>query len=250
MSNRNIDQEDWKNYYNQWKRRNEIPANWRVIEAINSVIDVRGKRILEVGSATGRDSIYLAKLGAKLYILDYIFQPLQLALQIGNGTGVKITPVQGNAFKLPFDDNTFDFVYSQGLLEHFRNPLKLILEQTRVLKPLGLLLIDVPQKYHIYTILKHILMALGKWTPGWETEFTIEQLQTLLRGADLDFVYSYGDWSNPSILIKSIKYLTGNDISNSQRKDSNIRLINRFRKSILALYTFQHIGIVGRKRGK
>lgn len=250
MSNRDINQENWKNYHNQWNQRTKTPANWRIIEAINSVTDIQSKRILEVGSATGKDNIYLAKSGAKAYILDYIPQPLQLASQIADRIGTKITPIQGDTFQLPFNDNSFDLVYSQGLLEHFREPLTLILEQKRVLKPSGLLLIDVPQKYHIYTILKHILMALGKWIPGWETEFTIGQLQNLLREADLDFVYSYGDWSNFSILRKSIKYLTGNEISNSQRKNSNIKLINRFRKSILALYTFQDIGIIGRKNGK
>ena len=43
----------------------------------------------------------------------------------------------GDAFALPFADGTFDVVFHQGLLEHFRNPDDLIAENARVLKPGG-----------------------------------------------------------------------------------------------------------------
>lgn len=50
-----------------------IPSNKEVVRQILSVFGgkVEKKRILEVGAGTGADSIYLAKLGADVYCLDY-----------------------------------------------------------------------------------------------------------------------------------------------------------------------------------
>ena len=53
----------------------------------------------------------------------------------------------GDCFKLPFKDNTFDLVWSQGLIEHFKNPKEIIKEHLRVCKKNGKVLISVPYKY-------------------------------------------------------------------------------------------------------
>jgi SAM-dependent methyltransferase len=53
---------------------------------------------------------------------------------------------------LPFEDNTFDAVVSLAVLEHVRDPFRCAKELTRVLKPGGTLLADVPflQPVHGY----------------------------------------------------------------------------------------------------
>lgn len=45
---------------------------------------------------------------------------------------------------LPFDDNTFDVVYSKSVIEHFYYPEKLVKEIYRVLKPGGLVITLCP----------------------------------------------------------------------------------------------------------
>jgi len=47
-------------------------------------------------------------------------------------------------FKLPFDNNTFDCIVSSSCLEHCTNPLKLVPEMARVLKPKGYMFIVAP----------------------------------------------------------------------------------------------------------
>lgn len=241
--------EHWSTYHKQWKDREEVPANPRTIKAILSIIPAKNKKILEVGSGSGRDSIYLAKLGADCYLVDYIEAPLKIARQIAQKEKAKITTAKSEARSLPFEDDFFDLVYSQGLIEHFTDPVVLIKEQTRVLKKGGCLLVDVPQKYHIYTLLKHLLMFLNKWTPGWETEYSIGQLERLIRYCDLQIVFTYGDWSHPNLFLKALMI-----VLKIPRKSHNIALtqdsegfIARFKKTRFAHYTFQHIGIVGRK---
>lgn len=245
------DKKHWNAYHKQWKNRWEVPANPRTVNAILSTLDIKNKKILEVGSGIGRDSIYLAKLGADCYLLDYIEAPLRIAREIAEREKVEITIIREDAKTLPFPDCYFDLVYSQGLMEHFTEPEVLIKEQRRVLKQGGYLLVDVPQKYHIYTLIKHILMLFNRWTPGWETEYTVGQLERLMKGCELEIVSTYGDWSHPNLLVKGLMI-----ILKIPRKSPNIylsrdsgSLMYRFKKTILAHYTFQHIGVIGRKKG-
>ena len=245
------DKKHWNAYHKQWKNRWKVPANPRTVSAILSTLDVKNKKILEVGSGIGRDSIYLAKLGADCYLLDYIEAPLKIAREIAETEKVGITIIRGDANTLPFPDSCFDLVYSQGLIEHFTEPDVLIKEQRRVLKKGGYLLVDVPQKYHIYTLIKHILMFFNRWTPGWEKEYTVGQLKRLIKGCELEIVSTYGDWSHPNLFLKGLMI-----ILKIPRKSPNIdlyqdsgSLMYRFKKTVLAHYTFQHIGVIGRKEG-
>ncbi|MBU0648360.1 class I SAM-dependent methyltransferase [Patescibacteria group bacterium] len=52
--------------------------------------------------------------------------------------------VDADAAELPFDDNSFDFVYCSHLLEHVPDPKKVIAEILRVTKPTGGGYIEVP----------------------------------------------------------------------------------------------------------
>ena len=52
--------------------------------------------------------------------------------------------IQGNAESLPFEDDTFDIVYSSHVLEHVTNEDKALQEMRRVLKPDGVLIIGMP----------------------------------------------------------------------------------------------------------
>jgi len=51
---------------------------------------------------------------------------------------------QALANKLPFKDNTFDFIFSLDLIEHTRDDLSVMRELYRVLRPGGILFITVP----------------------------------------------------------------------------------------------------------
>ena len=61
-----------------------------------------------------------------------------------------------------------------------------------MLKKDGFLVIDVPQKYHILTIYKHLLMAIGKWRFGWETEYSFSELKRLGESFNLKLVEKIG----------------------------------------------------------
>ena len=50
--------------------------------------------------------------------------------------------------------------------------------------------------------MKHILIALDKWFAGWEREFSVPELDKLLRSLGVTPVYRYGEWMYPSLIYR------------------------------------------------
>ncbi len=67
-----------------------------------------------------------------------------------DAVAMKGVDVVGDIHQMPFDDNSFDCVVCTGTLEHVADPWKAIREIRRVLKPGGIVHVDVPfmQAYH------------------------------------------------------------------------------------------------------
>lgn len=53
-----------------------------------------------------------------------------------------------NADGIPYEDNRFDVVFSDYVLEHLEDPLQVFREVVRVLKSGGVFLFKTPNKYH------------------------------------------------------------------------------------------------------
>lgn len=211
--------------------------------------------MLEVGAGSGRDSVALASEGARPFILDYSMASLETARRVARGHGVTPLLVRADALRLPFRDGAFDIVFHQGLLEHFRDPMALLHENVRALGPDGLLLVDVPQRWHLYTLLKHAMIATGTWFAGWETEFSIGELERLMRGAGVRVVHRYGAWMVPGLFYRSLraallKAKLGR-LPLYPRVPLLSSLFGRWRRlwdgTAVAFWTYFVIGAVGRK---
>src|SRR3954462_4625474 len=74
-----------------WRQRAAIddvyPTEGRVVEPILAETSVRGKRVLEVGAGSGRDSVTLAEAGATAILLDYSMASLEVARGVARRTG-------------------------------------------------------------------------------------------------------------------------------------------------------------------
>jgi len=201
---------DWETYWDEKQDTEEVYSNaGRVLRHLSKVTELRQKKVLEIGAGTGRDSFPLAEQGATVVQLDYAENSLRILKRLAEESSLPVSIVGGDTFGLPFRDDTFDIIFHQGLLEHFREPVaeRLLRENIRVLKQGGLLLVDVPQRWHSYTVAKHILIAMNKWFAGWERSFSVGELRSLLRTLGLTPIYTYGEWMYPSFFYRAFREL-------------------------------------------
>jgi len=199
--------EHWDRFWKRDRQLSEIYDNDdRIAVETRRVMDLQGALALEVGAATARDSVSLARLGSIPVALDYSMEALRRARQAGrDGAGLAL--VCGDAEALPFRDGVFDLVFHQGVMEHFRDPDPMLRENVRVLREGGILLVDVPQTLHVYTVIKKLLIAVGAWFAGWETQYTPGGLRRLLRSHGLRPYAWYGRLFSPSLLYRMTREL-------------------------------------------
>jgi SAM-dependent methyltransferase len=162
-----------------------------------------GDRVLEVGPGTGRDAATVAAAGAVVTVIDPSAEALSLIERSGHGRALRL--VRGDGQSAPFPDGSFDLVYHQGLLEHFPDPMPLLRENLRLLKPRGILVVDVPQTAHAWTAIKKTLMAFDRWFAGWETQYTPGALRRVVQVAGFEVLESYADWLRPSLIYRSAR---------------------------------------------
>src|SRR5215831_17408865 len=98
------------------------------------------ERVLDVGSGLGGPSRYLAwRYGCRVSGLDLTVEFVRVAEMLTQMTGLtdRVDYRQGNALDLPFDDMSFDVVWSQNAAMNIADRDRLYREMRRVLKPGG-----------------------------------------------------------------------------------------------------------------
>lgn len=102
--------------------------------------DVRKRKILEVGCGRGSLSAYFADAGWDCTLLDLSPQAITLAETAFETAGLKGRFDVANCENLPYPAESYDVVFSIGLLEHFDDVTQTLSEQYRVLKKGGVFL--------------------------------------------------------------------------------------------------------------
>jgi SAM-dependent methyltransferase len=117
-----------------------------------------GAAVLEAGCGSGRDSLFFSYLGHHCTAIDINISPLEKLKRaratlstncIGNP--LQLSLECGDIFQLPYRDNTFDFVFNSGVVEHYDEPtrLRLIAEMVRVTRPGRCVSVVFPNKDHV-----------------------------------------------------------------------------------------------------
>jgi len=203
---RKSERSHWDNFWNRERNLSEIYDNDdRIRVEVKKRIELKNKVTLEVGSATARDSIALGEEGALPVALDYSHAAMKLARKAATKQNATLLLVCGDANQLPFKPESFDLVFHQGVMEHFEDTDPMTEECIRVLKPGGNLLVDVPQTFHVYTLIKKILIALNAWFAGWETQYTACQLEDYLKQHKMEPWSVYGRYFSPSLSYRILR---------------------------------------------
>jgi len=113
----------------------------------------KGKKVLEVGCGLGTMSMNWAKAGADVTAIDLNQTSIDQTTLRFKTLGLTGTIRQMDANALDFADDSFDYVYSWGVIHHSPNLKKSLNEIMRVLRPegeFGIMLYYRPSFLHQY----------------------------------------------------------------------------------------------------
>jgi SAM-dependent methyltransferase len=114
----------------------------RHLPACFDALNVSGKRVLEIGLGQGADAESLIHRGARWSGVDLTAESVE---RVRTRLTLRDLPFddleQGSVLELPFADNSFDMVFSHGVLHHVPEIKQAEKEISRVLRPGGELVI-------------------------------------------------------------------------------------------------------------
>jgi SAM-dependent methyltransferase len=129
---------------------------------IMSNIDWRGKRVLEIGTGVGTDARTIIGQGEIYTGINVDRGSTEATAQALHAFSLPGVALECDATSLDFPDDTFDVVYSFGVLHHIPNVEQAVREIGRVLKPGGELLVMLYNRTSInYVIEIMFLRKLG-----------------------------------------------------------------------------------------
>jgi ubiquinone/menaquinone biosynthesis C-methylase UbiE len=177
------------------------------IPAFAGFSSARGKRVLEIGVGIGADYEQWLRAGALASGIDVSSYSLEVARKRCESAALEHDLCQADAENLPFAAESFDVVYSYGVMHHSSDTTKCLNEAWRVLRAGGNARIML---YHHASITGFLLwLRYGIWrgqsirhcvykkleSPGTKT-FTRDEVFELMRAFEnvtIEQVFSPGD---------------------------------------------------------
>lgn len=125
------------------------PEGWTEAE-LGLLGSVRGRDVLEVGGGAGQGSRWCTAQGARAVCTDLSAGMLQVAARIDAGAPVTRPAgyLQCDGARLPFDDASFDVVFTaHGVLAFIPDAEQALREWARVLRPGGRCVVSLPHPF-------------------------------------------------------------------------------------------------------
>lgn len=163
----------------------------------DSLIDfssLKNKDVLEIGVGNGSHAQLLAEYSRSftgIDITDYAVKSTLERMKCFNLKNYKI--IKMDAEKMEFDSNSFDFIWSWGVIHHTANTANVLKEMQRVLRPHGQAITMV---YH-RNIWNYYIMAgflRGVICGGFLKTKSLHQLVQQLTDGAIARYYKIGEW--------------------------------------------------------
>jgi len=116
----------------------QLLCNYIVERYFSKSGSVKDKKILDIGSGKGNHLVGFARRGMRTYGLDKREECISALEEFD----IRKCDIESEPF--PYEDNSFDFVYSKSALEHVINTDNFLKQSLRVLKPGGIAVFMTP----------------------------------------------------------------------------------------------------------
>ncbi|MEQ1849573.1 MAG: class I SAM-dependent methyltransferase [Candidatus Peribacteraceae bacterium] len=127
-----------------------------------------------------------------LYGIDIVDRPTVPLPQY-----VETKKVDLNVQPIPYPDGFFDTVIAGDVIEHVTNPLFMLCEANRVLKPGGTLIVSTPNPYYYWEAMQNLLVRY-EWMrakqEGHFTTFTRINMRNILTRTGFELVTELGNF--------------------------------------------------------
>ena len=154
--------------------------------------DLVGKRVFKSDlwdeARNTRILQWIGQQGARVVGIDISKPTIDRARQEFRGAPLRAACADVRA--LPFQDESFDVIYSMGTIEHFAETKQAIRELLRVLKPGGRAIVGVPNRLDPFLrpLFVAVLYRLGLYDYGFEKSYSRTTLRRMLTDAGFSVV--------------------------------------------------------------
>src|SRR5947208_133956 len=133
-----------KGFYDTYWPAN-VPDYRKTREHVRAVVPPgEYRRAFDGGCGTGVCSLALSEMADEVVGFDISSGSLGTAEGLAHRLGItNIQFNQGSLLDIPFPDNSFDLVWSWGVIHHTVNPVRALDELVRILQPGGTLVLAV-----------------------------------------------------------------------------------------------------------
>jgi SAM-dependent methyltransferase len=138
------------------------------LPACFDALNLKGKQVLEIGLGEGADAESLIRRGARWSGVDLTAESID---RVRTRLTLRDLPFedlqQGSVLELPFADNSFDMVFSHGVLHHVPEVTKAEKEIHRVLRPGGELVIMMYARWSLNYLVSIALIRRAAVLAGY-----------------------------------------------------------------------------------
>lgn len=166
------EQHKWDHYYRELAASTDIHAGAQIVyeEVAQALMPMRsaGGRVLEAGCGAGFQSLFLARHGWQVSLLDFSDEALSVARAVFSRYALSATFETGD-ITASAGQADHDLVFNSGVLEHYSFEEQVRLLRGMALRSRNYVLILVPNRHcHWYWIWRAQQAVAGQWPFGYE----------------------------------------------------------------------------------
>jgi len=153
--------EDYERFFSDYDNT-RYAAETHILDCLDR-IDFQDRDVLEIGLGEGAESEQIIRRGASWSGLDLTAESIARVRMRLLGRKLPFADLkQGSALSIPYEDKSFDIVFSHGVLHHVPDIVTAQAEIARVLRPNGELIIMLYARWSLnYLLSISLLRRLG-----------------------------------------------------------------------------------------